>query len=143
MKKTISLLAVSSLAFGGISAYAAKNVTVRLDGEKMTFNVEPFIDNGRTLVPMRAMFEAVGAFVTWNDESRTVIVAQEKDNVPRFITLQIDNTSAFVNSEKKELDVPPKIVNDTTFVPLRFVMNELGAEVSWDSATYTVDIKTK
>ena len=143
MKKTISLLMASSLALGGISAYASNDVTVNLDGKKMSFDVNPFIENGRTLVPMRAMFEAVGASVTWNQDSKTIIVAQEKDSAPKFITLQIDNQTAFINSEKTELDVPARIVNDTTFVPLRFVMNELGADVTWDSATYTVNIKTK
>lgn len=133
----------SSLAFGGISAYAAKDVTVMLDGEKMKFDVNPFIEDDRTLVPMRAIFEAVGAQVTWEEPERTVIALLQKDSSFTSIAIQIDTEYAFVNSDKKDLDVPARIVNDRTFVPLRFVMEELGADVTWDPDSYTVNIKTK
>lgn len=143
MKKTIALLMASILTFGGVSAYAAKDVTVMLDGEKMEFDVNPFIEDDRTLVPMRAIFEAVGAQITWEEGERTVIALQKKDSSFNSIAIQIDTEYAFVNSERKDLDVPARIVNNRTFVPLRFVMEELGAEVTWDSDSYTVNIKTK
>ena len=114
-----------------------------LDGEKMEFDVNPFIEDDRTLVPMRAIFEAVGAQITWEEGERTVIALQKKDSSFNSIAIQIDTEYAFVNSERKDLDVPARIVNDRTFVPLRFVMEELGAEVTWDSDSYTVNIKTK
>lgn len=143
MKKTIALLMASILTFGGVFAYAAKDVTVMLDGEKMEFDVNPFIEDDRTLVPMRAIFEAVGAQITWEEGERTVIALQKKDSSFNSIAIQIDTEYAFVNSKRKDLDVPARIVNDRTFVPLRFVMEELGAEVTWDSDSYTVYIKTK
>lgn len=133
----------SILTFGGVFAYAAKDVTVMLDGEKMEFDVNPFIEDDRTLVPMRAIFEAVGAQITWEEGERTVIALQKKDSSFNSIAIQIDTEYAFVNSKRKDLDVPARIVNDRTFVPLRFVMEELGAEVTWDSDSYTVYIKTK
>ena len=143
MKKILSALAALSITLSGISAYAATDVNVNFNGKKMEFDVNPFIDGDRTLVPVRAIFEAVGAHFTWNDELKTVIAAYEKNGEPTFITLQIDTKSAFVNGEKKELDVPPRIVDGRTFMPLRFVMEELGADVTWDSSTYTVNIKTE
>lgn len=124
------------------AAIAASNEpSVYLDGEKMTFDVNPFIENDRTLVPFRAIFEAVGAEVEWDAETRTVIAARDKNGETTVITLQIDST-AFVNSEEKTLDVPAKIVGDRTFVPLRFVIEALGEKVEWDNANYSVVITT-
>lgn len=124
------------------AAIAASNEpSVYLDGEKMTFDVNPFIENDRTLVPFRAIFEAVGAKVEWDAETRTVIAARDKNGETTVITLQIDST-AFVNSEEKTLDVPAKIVGDRTFVPLRFVVEALGEKVEWDNDNYSVVITT-
>jgi len=59
------------------------------------------------------------------------------------VVLQIGNTSAFVNSESVALDVPAKVINDRTFVPLRFVMESLNANVDWDPDTFTVTVTSK
>ena len=107
----------------------------------MTFDVEPFIEGDRTLVPMRAIFEAAGATISWDGETQTVIVTYSVNDEAKFMVLQIGNENAFVGDETIALDVPAKIVNDRTFVPLRFVMETLGREVTWDPDTYTVDIK--
>lgn len=124
-----------------VSFAASNEPSVYLNGEQMTFNVNPFIENSRTLVPFRAIFEAVGADVEWDSETRTVIAAREKNGETTFITLQID-AAAFVNGEQKELDVPAKIVSDRTFVPLRFVVEALGEKVEWDNDNYRVVITT-
>lgn len=122
---------------------AAPDITVRLNGTPMTFDVPPFIENDRTLVPMRAVFEAVGATVEWDNDTRTVIAIREKNGQMTSIALQADSATAFVNSKEKKLDMPAKIVDDRTFVPLRFVIESLGEKVDWDQDTYTVDITTK
>lgn len=143
MKKIIALAAaISSLCVFSTIGFAANNEpSVYLNGEKMTFDVNPFIENDRTLVPMRAIFEAVGADVQWDEETQTVVAAREKGGQTTFVTLQI-GSNAFVNSEEKELDVPAKIVNDRTFVPLRFVVESLGEKVEWDNENYSVVITT-
>ncbi|MCC8169012.1 MAG: copper amine oxidase N-terminal domain-containing protein, partial [Oscillospiraceae bacterium] len=69
------------------------------------------------------------------------VAAREKNGETTFVALQID-TNAFVNNEKKELDVPAKIVDDKTFVPLRFVLESLGETVEWDAENYSVVITT-
>lgn len=143
MKKLLAFLICVSVVVAGFSVMAAREVSVVFDGEKMSFDVNPYIDNDRTLVPMRAIFEKAGATITWDGDSRTVIAAYKVGDAQKFVILQIDNQNAFVDGEKKTLDVPAKIVNDRTFVPLRFVMEELGSEVTWDPDTYTVNIKSK
>ena len=143
MKKFITMLIAAATIFTASAAIAADNEpTVYLNGEQMTFDVNPFIENDRTLVPMRAIFEAVGASVTWDEEDRTVHAIREKNDELTLVSLQIDSATAFVNSEAKELDVPAKIVNDRTVVPLRFVVESLGEQVDWDADNYTVKITT-
>lgn len=144
MKKFIALtVALSSIcAFSSVGFAADNEPLVYLNGEKMTFDVNPFIENDRTLVPMRAIFEAVGADVQWDEETQTVVAAREKNGKTTFVALQIDS-SAFVDSEEVELDVPAKIVDDRTFVPLRFVVESLGETVEWDNENYSVIITTQ
>ena len=143
MKKISALLVCLCILMTSVAALAENEVTVNFNGEKMEFDAAPFIENDRTLVPMRALFEAVGAKVTWDASTQTVLVLNEKEAVAKFIALQIGQDTAFVGDEKKALDVPARIVKGRTFVPLRFVMEELGCEVTWDSDTYTISINNK
>ncbi len=144
MKKTVSIFAAAAI-IASMSAVSAQNNTpsVTVNGVKLEFtdNVTPFIDeqSERTLVPMRDIFEAVGAVVQWDESTQTVIAVKDSS----FVTLQIGSEKAFVNSEEKQLDVKALIKDDRTFVPLRFVSEALGADVEWDNDNYTVVIKTK
>lgn len=140
MKKISALILCIGMFMASLTALAADEVTVNYNGEKMVFDAEPFIENDRTLVPMRAIFEAVGAMVTWEPNTQTVIVLRESESGLKTIALQIGCDYAFVDGEKKTFDTPAQIVDDRTFVPLRFVMEELGCEVTWEPVTYTVDI---
>ena len=128
MKKISVLLISAVLSLTALMPAMAdgENVNVTLNGEKMEFDAAPFIQNDRTLVPMRKIFEAVGADVAWTS----------------VVSIQIDSDTAFVNSEAKTLDVSAQLVNDRTFVPLRFVVEALGEKVDWDESTQTVIITT-
>lgn len=139
MKKIIALI-LSACTLVMTTGVFAQNVTVKLNGAPLSFDVNPFIENDRTLVPVRGIFEAIGAKVNWDEETRTVIVSYDVGGEPVFVVLQIDNKDAFVNGEKKALDVPAKIVEGRTFVPVRFIMEALGSGVEWDQASYTVSI---
>lgn len=139
MKKLISLVLSVGVILSGISAFA-QGVTVLHNGAPIAFDVAPFISEDRTLVPMRAIFESVGATVEWMAETKTVLAVYNVGGEEKFLVLQIDNKNAFVNEEQITLDVPAKIVSDRTFVPLRFVMESLGYEVSWDENTFTANI---
>lgn len=140
-KKLISILSSAALtAAGASSAFAADDITVKLDGNVIKFDVAPIIENDRTLVPLRAIFEALGAQVEWDGANETVISA--KGN--RSCVLQIGNENMFVttdgNTEIKTLDVPAKIVEDRTLIPLRAVSEAYNCTVDWDGETRTVTI---
>lgn len=117
---------------------ANNKISVVVNGKKMVFDQEPVILNNRVLVPLRAIFEELGATVTWRDDTKTVIAT--KDNLK--IVLQINNDVMLVNDKQYNLDVPAQLINSRTFVPIRAVSEALNAEVKWDNDTKTVYINT-
>ena len=137
MKKIIScIIAASALCCS--SAALADTPKVFFNGTEMTFDSAPYISDDRTMVPFRAIFEAVGADVIWDAETQTVIAVKQTDAEATSVTLQVGKTEAFVNEEKVTLDKAAEITDDLTFVPLRFVMESLGDDVEWNEADYSV-----
>lgn len=108
--------------------------TVFYNSEKIKFDQIPVIEEGRTLVPLRAIFEKIGADVGWNGDTQTVIAT--KDDIT--VSLTINNTTATKNSEAITLDVPAKIINGRTLVPVRFVSDCFGVNVDWDGTMQKV-----
>ena len=114
-------------------------ITVLLNNEGIGFDVLPINQKGRVLVPVRAVAEALGAKVIWNDaESKAVI---EKDG--RNIVLQIANNVMDVDGRKITLDVAPKIIDGRTMVPVRAVSEAFDAKVDWNNELQQVIIDTK
>ncbi len=112
------------------------NALLRFNGKAVETDVLPVIENGRTLVPIRVISELLEAPVVWNGDDKTVFI--EKDSVE--IKLAIDNTNAIVNNEAYSLEVPAKIINNRTMVPLRFIIDVLGLKVEWNNQNRTVDV---
>lgn len=144
-KKTVFLLAIVLLlvAMNTLPATAINpqpeppgKIQVFIDGSPLTMDVAPSLEQGRTLVPLRAIFEALDATVEWNESDQNVTA--QKGNMS--VRLQIGNNSALKNGMQVMLDVPPRIVNDRTLVPLRFVSESLGAQVDWDGINQKVSI---
>lgn len=98
------------------------------------FNRLPLLTNGRVLVPMRVLFETLGAKVDW--DGRTQSVTATRGN--RVIKLIIGQKTAWVNGKAVILDVPPRLMDNTTMVPLRFVAESLDLTVTWDGTKNTV-----
>ena len=90
----------------------------------------------RTMVPARAVFEAMGAEVAWNEATQEVYIRKDKD----IIVLQVDQTTASKNGVAFTMDVPAKVINDRTLIPVRAVSEALGCSVNWDETTRTVSI---
>ena len=111
-------------------------VTVNVNGNPISFDQPPIIQEGRTLVPLRAIFEALGADVEWEDATQTVTAVRQGV----AIEMQIGNSVFSVNGEQKTLDVPPQLVGGRTLVPVRAIAESFGAEVGWDQDTSTVTI---
>ena len=119
-------------------------ITVMLDGKKIEFDVEPILVKDRTMVPMRAIFEALGAKVDWDDDKQTAFGM----NANTVVAFQIDNnkmqkSSVDGKSETIELDVPAMLVNDRTLVPLRAISESFGNKVDWVDETQTVVITSE
>ena len=113
-----------------------QKISVVLNGSEVQFDQSPVIENSRTMVPFRAIFEALGASIEWDETTKTV-TAQKDGTV---ITLTIDSDYAYQNGEAVELDAPAKIIGDRTLVPVRFVAESLGLSVGWDETTRTVTL---
>ena len=110
-----------------------------LDGKRIEFDQDPMIVNGRTLAPMRLIFEAMGAEVEWDDQLWRV-TAKKGD---KTITLDIGKAYAYVNGKKIDIDVPAQIYGGRTLVPARFIAEGLDSDVDWDPEALTVRITTK
>jgi hypothetical protein len=130
---------MTCLNFQAISnAYTEKSIGVMVNGKSVEFDVPPTLINGRTLVPFRAIFEALGMEVRWSPETRTAIGTSNHTEV----VLTVGSIEAAINGSMKVLDVPPMIVNGRTLVPLRFVGEALGADVKWYPDTRDITITT-
>jgi hypothetical protein len=116
------------------TAIAQPTIKVTLNGTELQFDQPPMVLEGRTLVPLRAIFEALGSTVVWNGDTQTVIA--QKDDIT--ISLTIGSNILVKNGENIKLDVPAQLVNGRTLVPARAVAESFGAKVDWDEKTQTV-----
>lgn len=142
-KYLLSLLLILTLL--SVNVYAeTREITVKVNDVKVVSPVPAQIVNDRTMLPMRSIFERIGAQVTWMESEKIIFATKDRS----LITMQIDNNIMSVqqigNDEivKIELDTPPFIVNGSTLVPVRAVAESLGCSVRWDPQTYTVDVST-
>ncbi len=121
------------------AAPAAPAVNVVVNGAPVTFaDQPPVISEGRTLLPLRAVFDLLGATIEWDGATQTVYA--KKDGID--ITLTIGSDQLWVNGQAKQLDVRAQIMNGRTMVPVRAVADAFGCGIGWDAATYTVTITT-
>lgn len=119
---------------------STKDILVFVDGNKIEFDQKPIIQNGRTLVPFRKIFEALNADVTWNNDTQQV-KAKRNDTEISFI---IGQKVLYINGKDSiSMDVAPQIINGRSMVPLRVVSEALGVEVNWDNNQRIVTINTK
>lgn len=115
-------------------------ITVILDGEIVVFDAaQPALINNRTMVPMRKIFEALGAEVTWDNTTQTAKAV--KDDMTVEITIGSD--VMYSSGKPVEIDSPALLMRSRTYVPVRFVSNALGASVDWDGTKQIVYLTTK
>ena len=138
LKKIALLLIVFAMSFSSVSLANQKPITVFLNEKQLEFDVAPTLENGRTLVPMRVIFEALGAKVDWDNDTFTAIAV--KDDL--IIKITIDDMKLYKNDEIIELDVPARLIDGRTLVPARAVSEGMGAKVDWDNENWKVIIST-
>lgn len=122
---------------GANHAYKAEEVTINVNGEKVTgMDVPPVIINSRTLVPARAIFEKMGAEVTWNADTQEVYIVKNTD----LVVLKINSDTGHTNGLDFKMDTAAKIINDRTMIPVRAASEALGCKVGWDDSTRLISI---
>ena len=135
MKKICCFFALIALLTAVIPSFA-EEISLFLNGNKITCDPAPVIENGRTLIPARALFEEMGAAVSWDGENQRVGI--DYGNIK--ISMTIGDRTAVVSDKAVGLDVPPAIINGRTMIPLRFVSESIGADVSWDGEKRAVSV---
>ena len=115
---------------------SAQSISVTVNGQPLSLSPGPILRSGRVFVPLRGVFERLGASVVYSAGEINATKA------PTTVSLRIGSTQATINNQPQTLDVAPFIIGATTYVPLRFIAQSLGAQVGWDNATSTVSIVT-
>ena len=131
-------LAGSAVGAGAGAGAILATPRVILDGAPLAMDVPPQIIGGRTMVPMRAIFEALDAEVRWDGAKQTATGTRDDTTV----VLPIGSTSPTVNGSVVTIDAPGVVIDGRTLVPLRFVAESFGVDVNWDGATRTVTINS-
>lgn len=120
-------------------AYSENNppISVKVNNDYIKMDVQPYICNDRTLVPIRFVSEALGAKkVSWEQEIKTVTILTEQTT----IKMVIGEERVYVNGKEYKVSVPVQLKNGRTSVPLRFIAENLNCKVDWNQETYTVNI---
>ena len=151
MKKILSFLLSLILIITTISVNAAQIYydnewhtyegnffTLKIDGKEINCEVPPIVFDDYSVVPAREVFEAMGATVGWTAKTQKVTVKNDDTT----IEITINQKTAKVNGETKTMPIAAKLVNGKTMIPVRFVAEELGFDVNFDSKTDTILIKT-
>lgn len=139
MKKVFGSLLTAAVTVSSLApCVMANDVKVSIDGKYLTFDVPPQIINDSTMVPLRTIFESLGASVEWDQSTRTV-TSKKNDTT---IVLTIDNPIMYVNSRQVVLETPACIIDERTLVPVRAISEAYGTNVEWDNSTRTVIITT-
>lgn len=142
-KKIIfKILLILSLIFvcgiWSFTSYASEDIRVVVDNKYVDFDVPPMLIGGRTMVPLRAIFEAIGAEVLWDDDTSTVTAYNQMHIVKATIGSEIITA----DGEQRSIDVPPMLVENRTLVPAWFAAEAFGCDVEWNADNLTVNITT-
>lgn len=114
-------------------------IKVIINGIEQSYSQNPILKSGTTLVPLRGIFESLGATVSYNSKQKEI--TSRKGNIKLNLTL--GDKFAIVNNKKISLSQPAQTINGSTMVPLRFIGEALGANVQWDGNTKTITITSK
>lgn len=119
-----------------VSAYSEKVISLEIDGTVIRTEVPPTVIGGRTMVPVRDIFEACGAKVNWDANTKTI--TGEKGNTT--VVMQIDSNMLFINEKVTEMDATPVIIDGRTLAPARYVAESFGGIVDWNAEDKVVMI---
>ncbi len=138
MKKIIGALFAVFILCSIPTALAQTEVIVEFNSLEVEFDQPAIISENRTMVPLRKIFELLGAEVSWNGDNREAIAKRED----REVSIAIGSNLLYVNGVAKEIDVPAKIMNNRTLVPLRAISEAFECDVYWNGEEVTAEIFT-
>ncbi|HOT21521.1 MAG TPA: stalk domain-containing protein, partial [Sedimentibacter sp.] len=134
------LILITLVQHSAPDAYAEDSIKIIIDGKRIKPDVDPYISNDRTLVPIRVIAEELDSVVEWDNDNRAVHISKEDIH----ILLRIDSYLVEYTNDNETtytiIDVVPQITGDRTFVPLRLISNALGVGIEWDNDKRTVYI---
>ncbi|AWV35746.1 copper amine oxidase [Paenibacillus odorifer] len=133
----VGLLVLPMMFQSSVKAATAP-ISIFIDGVRLSTDQAPVMVNGRTMVPLRAIFEAFNATIKWNQKTQTVTATKDDTT----IMLKIGSKTATINNKAVTLDVPGQNLKGRTMVPTRFVSESLGHDVGWNPSTKVVTITT-
>ena len=135
--KILCIVLIFTFLTAGLVFAEEKPITVLIDGQQVEFDAQPVMKNDRVMVPMRKVFEKLGAEVLWDPFFERVIVNYNEDDQ---IIMYINYEEIFRNGVQMKVDAAPFISEGRTYVPLRFISESLGMSVEWSDAAQTVYI---
>ena len=141
MKKLLSLVLVTLLMILSltVTAFATDDeICVYLDGIEIEFDVKPQVINGRTMVPIRAIFEKMGAHVSWNADTNTAVCTKDST----IVKMTVNSNLIYINDAATTMDTTPVVVTGRTLAPARYVAEAFGATVKWVEEHNAVVIST-
>lgn len=138
MHKKIVICLLSFILLFGFIGIAQAAPIVAINGKQLNLDVPPVTYNGTTLVPMRAVFEALGASVFWDGSNNTVTVMKGET----VIQLKINSNTGMVNGIKKPVAIPAMLIDGSTMIPIRFVAENMNCTVNWNGNINTIEIRT-
>ncbi|CAN5537716.1 hypothetical protein BH11ARM2_BH11ARM2_32530 [soil metagenome] len=134
------MLILASLSAVAAMGFVQQKIVVLVDNKPVEFrNEQPQTVQGRVMVPLRGVFEAIGAMVQYDPANHTIEASRNNESVG----LRLGSKVAKKNGAEILLDVPPRVISGTTMVPLRFIAESMGAKVTFDKANNRVMIMTQ
>jgi hypothetical protein len=128
--KTLAITAITTIAM--TTACLAQDINVSLNGNIVAFSGQrPVVVDGRTLIPLRGVFDEMGYNIAWNGNTKTVTLTKANT----VIVINIGESCYYINGTEHAIDVPAQIINGSTMLPLRAIADATGSEILWDADT--------
>ncbi|MDB5084635.1 MAG: Plastocyanin [Bacilli bacterium] len=125
--------------YGKVNVLPSNGVIVNIDGQGLDSDQTAFLSNDHTLVPLRKVFETLGAQVAWNDATQTATATKGNTTV----VVDLGSRTVKINGQTAALNEAPQLINDHVFVPVQILAQAFGYKVSWDQSTQSINIATK
>ncbi|MGG1939960.1 stalk domain-containing protein [Paenibacillus polymyxa] len=137
---SVILLSTAAGIYSPMAQAEASKISIMLDGYPLPFPVQPAMMNGTTMVPFRAISEALGITVKWDQASQSITATKTQGSATKQVVLKMGSRNATVDGQTVQLTAAPQTVRGSTMIPLGFFGQQFGATVNWNQGTRTVSI---